>query len=160
RGPEPGHRLLRTRLLGDGRGGPATHAGHPAAYARAVPGSDHGTCAQHRPQRGNRQFRRRRPVVAKGGRMSKGSGRQTQFDGESHRRLYEMIASANPATLMWQGAALLQASSEIHKIAEDLKAHIDHVPWEGEGGESFRRWSHHMAGESAKLATYTGTAGY
>ena len=82
-----------------------------------------------------------------------------KFDDATHDELYAMILNADPSQLNDVGTALAKAFSDINAIADELKAHVEHVKWDGDGGDAFRTWGHEVAKQTYKMADYTLSVG-
>lgn len=70
-----------------------------------------------------------------------------------------MVEHAQPTAAADLGHKLAAAAAALGRIGDDLKAHVSHVTWEGEGGEAFRTWGSDLANATQRLSAFSGAAG-
>ncbi|MEV0414858.1 hypothetical protein AB0I68_29595 [Streptomyces sp. NPDC050448] len=80
----------------------------------------------------------------------------TNFDGYSHQRLREMIASLDPAAVKERADRLQKASEDIAKIGEKLKNHRV-TGWEGQAATAFQEWVGRAGNATLRLSEYSAT---
>ncbi|MFJ4774788.1 hypothetical protein [Streptomyces sp. NPDC088762] len=78
----------------------------------------------------------------------------TNFDGYSHQKLREMIASLDPAAVKERADQLAKASDDIKKIGEALKKH-QVTGWEGEAATAFQEWVGRAGNATLRLSDYS-----
>ncbi|MGW1073171.1 hypothetical protein [Streptomyces sp. NPDC002537] len=76
-----------------------------------------------------------------------------------HEQLQAMVEHADVHRVTVHAIKLQGAANAITRLADDLKKHMDHVHWQGEGGEAFRTWGSDMANATHRLSLYAGNAG-
>ncbi|MDG9706387.1 WXG100 family type VII secretion target [Streptomyces sp. DH37] len=82
-----------------------------------------------------------------------------EFEGKSLPALNAMVAKADPGLLTSRGNALGKAGSDMDGIGSELRAYIDRVEWEGEGGDAFREWGRQFALEAMRFGAYVRALG-
>jgi uncharacterized protein YukE len=82
-----------------------------------------------------------------------------EFEGKSLPALNAMVAKADPGLLASRGNALGKAGSDMDGIGSELRAYIDRVEWEGEGGGAFREWGQQFALEAMRFGAYVRALG-
>ncbi|MFC9298767.1 WXG100 family type VII secretion target [Streptomyces sp. NPDC057011] len=80
----------------------------------------------------------------------------TRFEGYSHQKLREMIASLDPVAVKERADQLQKASDDIKKIGEALKNHRV-TGWEGEAATSFQEWVGRAGNATLRLSEYSAT---
>ncbi|MFG2878253.1 WXG100 family type VII secretion target [Streptomyces sp. NPDC048337] len=80
----------------------------------------------------------------------------TRFDGYSHQKLREMIASLDPVAVKDRADQLAKASEDIKKIGEKLKNHRV-SGWEGQAATDFQEWVGRAGNATLRLSEYSAT---
>ncbi|QNE77050.1 hypothetical protein F0344_22715 [Streptomyces finlayi] len=80
---------------------------------------------------------------------------RTSFEDMSHERMLRWLDQTNSGAVQGAADRLLSASTEIKKIAEDLKIRPQIVEWKGEGANAFRTWTADLANATLRLAEYS-----
>ncbi|MGW8886771.1 hypothetical protein [Streptomyces sp. NPDC055749] len=81
--------------------------------------------------------------------------KRTSFEDMPHERMLRWLDQANSGSVQGAADRLLSASTEIKKIAEDLKIRPQMVEWKGEGANAFRTWTADLANATLRLAEYS-----
>ncbi|MBG7699444.1 hypothetical protein HCJ76_15465 [Streptomyces sp. MC1] len=86
---------------------------------------------------------------------------RTDFDKRDLdlNQMIDLVEQTDPADLESSGKALWDARDAIKKAADDLKAHIDKVPWVGVSGDQFRIWGDNLVTNTHHLSEFAGAAG-
>ncbi|MFH9088412.1 hypothetical protein [Streptomyces sp. NPDC017673] len=86
---------------------------------------------------------------------------RTDFDKRDLdlNQMIDLVEQTDPADLESSGKALWDARDAIKKAADDLKAHIDKVPWVGVSGDQFRTWGDNLVTNTHHLSEFAGAAG-
>ncbi|KMS70022.1 hypothetical protein ACZ91_66350 [Streptomyces regensis] len=86
---------------------------------------------------------------------------RTDFDKRDLdlNQMIDLVEQTDPADLESSGKALWDARDAIKKAADDLKAHIDKVPWVGVSGDQFRIWGDDLVTNTHHLSEFAGAAG-
>lgn len=84
---------------------------------------------------------------------------RTSFEGHELNAIIDLVENSNPADLENAGEALWKARDAIRSAAKELGDHIDGVDWQGESGESFRKWGKGLVTHATKLGDFADAAG-
>ncbi|MEV5388667.1 hypothetical protein [Streptomyces sp. NPDC052721] len=86
---------------------------------------------------------------------------RTDFDKRDLdlNRMIDLVEQTDPEDLESSGKALWDARDAMKKAADDLKAHIDKVPWVGVSGDQFRTWGENLVTNTHHLSEFAGAAG-
>lgn len=79
----------------------------------------------------------------------------TDFEKSSHQALHNMIANAQPKSVLAVGDTLAAAGTQIQSIADDLSQHIAGLQWTGAAADSFTGWARQVVSATDTLAVYT-----
>ncbi|GAA1499901.1 hypothetical protein [Streptomyces bangladeshensis] len=74
-------------------------------------------------------------------------------------KMIDLVEETDPEDLESSGKALWDARDAIKKAADDLKAHMDKVPWVGTSGDAFREWGDNLVINTHHLSDFAGAAG-
>lgn len=81
----------------------------------------------------------------------KGTGGGTSFDGMSHEQMLAWLDQADAGEVQAAADRLTTATTEIRKIADDLKVRPQWVEWKGAGADAFRSWASDLANSTYRL---------
>ncbi|MCE0446097.1 hypothetical protein LT493_18255 [Streptomyces tricolor] len=73
--------------------------------------------------------------------------------------MIDLVEETDPEDLESSGKALWDARDAIKKAADDLKDHMDKVPWVGTSGDAFREWGDNLVINTHHLSDFAGAAG-
>ncbi|MGW1430947.1 WXG100 family type VII secretion target [Streptomyces sp. NPDC002431] len=77
------------------------------------------------------------------------------FENMSHEQMLKWLDEARSGEIQGAADRLLDAASEIRRIAEDLKVRPQWVEWKGQGADAFRTWSADLANATLRLGDYS-----
>ncbi|MFF8693415.1 hypothetical protein ACF08W_14545 [Streptomyces sp. NPDC015144] len=77
------------------------------------------------------------------------------FENMSHEQMLKWLDEARSGEIRGAADRLLDAASEIRRIAEDLKVRPQWVEWKGQGADAFRTWSADLANATLRLGDYS-----
>ncbi|MFJ8233833.1 hypothetical protein ACIQ9E_28350 [Streptomyces sp. NPDC094448] len=83
---------------------------------------------------------------------------RTDFEGHELNIMIDMVLNANPADLESAGDNLWNARKELRDAAEELRANIREVHWEGASGEAFRDFGSALADHADQLGAFADIA--
>ncbi|MFF9089654.1 hypothetical protein ACF1BE_25135 [Streptomyces sp. NPDC014991] len=83
---------------------------------------------------------------------------RTDFEDHDLNAMIDLVHHSNPEHLETASKALWDARTAIHDAATDLETHLRGVDWQGEGADSFHKWTSGLIDWTKGLATFADVA--